>query len=215
MRAESIEQIREHLARGGRVCYCDEEWSEENEEVIRSLVDRGESEEGVYPSRWELVPIEEKPKPDREWLERMAAEEDKCVSVGAGCFDDVCVTCDIGYYLPSGRCDHCDSQKVEQRQAERDFPIDFEKTWEEIKMYPKQQQLYYAALRIAGDLKYLRDQLTQKDIGDNPKLIMLALDSIAIRAEALEEGLLNMHLNKKELEVEVEKHEPCKALYTL
>lgn len=123
MRAESIEQIREHLARGGRVCYRDEEWSKENEEVIRSLVDRGESEEGVYPSRWELVPVEEKPKPSREWLERMAAEEDKCVSVGAGCFDDMCVTCGIGYYLPSGRCDHCDTQKVEQRQAEHDFPI--------------------------------------------------------------------------------------------
>lgn len=84
MRAESIEQIREHLARGGRVCYRDEEWSKENEEVIRSLVDRGESEEGVYPSRWELVPIEgETPEERQAWIEK----------------------------------------------AERDFPVDFEKTW--------------------------------------------------------------------------------------
>ena len=58
MKAKNIEEIREHLKRGGQVSYRDEEWSEENEEVIRSLIDRGESEEGVCPSRWELVPIE-------------------------------------------------------------------------------------------------------------------------------------------------------------
>lgn len=52
-------------------------------------------------------------KPSRQWLEQMSAEEDKCVSVSVGCFDDVCVTCGIGYYLPSGRCDHCDTKRKE------------------------------------------------------------------------------------------------------
>ena len=80
-------------------------------------------------------------------------------------------------------------------------PINISK--EQIKMYPKQQQLYFAALCIANDLKYVRDQLTEKDIGENPKLIMLAMDSIAIRAEALEEGLLMMHIQKDEPQAEI------------
>lgn len=133
MKAESIEQIREHLARGGRVvCWFKRRYAypRETYEVqgLHGLVaDLGDNVQVQFESDdvefWELLPIEENPKPSREWLERMAAEEDKCVSVGAGCFDDVCVTCGIGYYLPSGRCDHCDNQKVEQRQAEHDFPI--------------------------------------------------------------------------------------------
>lgn len=51
----------------------------------------------------------------RELLEKMAEAEDKAKSIAVGGFivdagfysEDECQNCGIGYYLPSGVCDHC------------------------------------------------------------------------------------------------------------
>lgn len=57
-----------------------------------------------------------KSQPSCEWLLQMAEMESKCesISVGGMAFDlgllssNECQVCGIGFYLPSGRCDHCD-----------------------------------------------------------------------------------------------------------
>jgi len=173
MKAENIEQIREHLARGGRVM-CHRVHIEGYEPEVYEVYGASSKDgNGIVVNyidqmwlnfnhssvdHWELLPIENETEEERQaWIEK----------------------------------------------AERDFPVDFEKTWHRkqvdsalpkihignTNMTPEQQQLYYAALRIASDLKYLKDQLTEKEVEDNPRLIMLALDSISIRAEALQDAL--------------------------
>lgn len=55
--------------------------------------------------------------PSPEWVQRMSSVEDgKCVSVGVLPLDaseligpNICQTCGVGFHLPSGRCDHCNS----------------------------------------------------------------------------------------------------------
>jgi len=190
MRAENIEQIREHLARGGRAIYGNQWVVEAVTATGRVLLGNGNYLESyTFDSRdWELLPIEETPEERQAWIEK--AEHDFPID-----FEKTKHRLQVKKRL-------ADMPEHVRRSVDSVIPpINISK--EQIKMYPKQQQLHFAALCIAGDLKYLRDQLTEKDFSDNPKLIMLALDSIAIRAEALGEGLLMMHIQKDEPQAEI------------
>jgi len=56
--------------------------------------------------------------PSERWRDEMSEVDDSRVSVGGmmmpvgnGEFEDMCETCGIGFYLPSGLCDHCNLPK--------------------------------------------------------------------------------------------------------
>ena len=164
MRASNIEEIREHLKKGGRVnAYFKRRYgySQKIDEVI--LVDGMYIKigSGLYTpftspdiNYYELVPIEE--ETEKAWHRKQVENRLK--------------------KMPDWQTRAVDSALPKIHIGNTN-------------MNPEQQQLYYAALRIASDLKYLKDQLTEKKVEDNPRLIMLALDSISIRAEALQDAL--------------------------
>ena len=76
MRAENIEQIREHLARGGRAIYGNQWVVEAVTATGRVLLGNGNYLESyTFDSRdWELLPIEETPEERQAWIEK--AEHD-------------------------------------------------------------------------------------------------------------------------------------------
>lgn len=55
--------------------------------------------------------------PSESWRDEMSEVDDSNVSVGGLMSDDsdgfqfMCDTCGIGFYLPSGLCDHCNLPK--------------------------------------------------------------------------------------------------------
>jgi hypothetical protein len=137
MKAESIEQIREHLAKGGRALAVLKDGR--TDEVKRVDMGMLRVYAGIWSSsfacvdvdHWQLLPLEEKEPvpvdhgtPSREWLEKMADIEDKCsVSVGGMAADNrmlpgLCEVCGVGFLLPSGRCVHCNVLAVDQDVSE-------------------------------------------------------------------------------------------------
>lgn len=74
MKAESIEQIREHLERGGRVIYGDQRIVEAVTSTGRVLLGNGYYLEfdAFEPSSWELLPIEEEIDAGKVWCDQLS-----------------------------------------------------------------------------------------------------------------------------------------------